>query len=103
MLVFLMLLMYQSDRPLIRNGIGGFFVHVAQMEEQPALNRQVPGSRPGMRSTHRTTRRGNRLQICLWLVRFQHGALCSCSQVVWQPAFNRYIAGSNPVTCILVP
>lgn len=24
MLVFLILLMYQSDRPLIRNGIGGF-------------------------------------------------------------------------------
>ena len=49
---------------------------------------------------HRTMRRGDRLQICLKLVRFQHGAFCRCSQVVWQPAFNRYIAGSSPVTCI---
>lgn len=49
-------------------------MHVAQMEEQPALNRQVLGSRPSMRSMHRTMRRGDRLQICLWLVRFQHGA-----------------------------
>lgn len=97
------LLICNQSEPLIRNGIGGFFVHAAQMEEQPAFNRQIPGSIPGMRSTHRTTRRGDRLQICLWMVRFHHGALYRCSQVVWQPAFNRYIAGSNPVTCTLVP
>lgn len=56
MLVFLMLLMYQSARPLIRNGISGFFVHVAQMEEQPALNRQIPGFE--VRHAVRTVPRG---------------------------------------------
>lgn len=35
---FLLLICNQTE-PLIRNGIGGFFVHVAQMEEQPAFNR----------------------------------------------------------------
>lgn len=48
---------YFLSRPLIRNE-SAFFVHIAQLEEQPALNRQVPGSRPGVRSMHRAGRRG---------------------------------------------
>lgn len=40
-----------------------FFVHIAQVEEQPALNRQVPGSRPGVRSMHRAGRRGDKREF----------------------------------------
>lgn len=53
---------YFLSRPLIRNE-SAFFVHIAQLEEQPALNRQVPGSRPGVRSMHRAGRRGDRREF----------------------------------------
>ena len=50
---------YFLSQPLIRNE-SAFIVHIAQLEEQPALNRQVPGSRPGVRSMHRMYRAGRR-------------------------------------------
>lgn len=53
---------YFLSQPLIRNE-SAFIVHIAQLEEQPALNRQVPGSRPGVRSMHRAGRRGDRREF----------------------------------------
>lgn len=82
-------------------------MHIAQLGEQPALNRQVPGSKPGMRI--RTVPCGVGTDCKSVIGRFDSGTVLEiiilrmCSQVVWQRAFNPYIAGSTPVTCTLVP